>query len=503
MFDIVDRHKRAVQIVLALITLPFAFFGIDYYFRGNDTTAEVAQVGDVKVSQAEFDQSIREQQDRLRQQLGPQYDPAMFDSPEVRYQILDQLINQKLLQNKARRDALRVSDVQLSEVISSMPVFQENGHFSLERYKQLLAGQNMSQPQFEERIRQELVLSPLTDPVALGSIVARPAEERYLSLLEQQREVAIATLSPDMFAKDVKVDDAAVKTFYEGNANAFKTPEQARFEYVVLTPEAVQSQVSVDEAEEKAYYQANLKQFGQPEERSASHILIAVKPDAKPEEKEAARKKAEEIAAQAKANPASFAELAKKNSQDPGSAAQGGDLGSFQRGTMVKGFDDAVFAMKEGEIAGPISTEFGYHVIKLTGITPAKVKPFEEVRPQIEADLKRQKASTKFAAAADQFQNLVYEQSDTLQGVAKALNLKVQSSPLATRAQAQAIALGSAKFVDALFAPESLQNKRNTEAIEVGPSTLMAGRIVEYKPSTAIPFDEVKEQIRQQLVRRG
>jgi len=149
MFDIVDRHKRAVQIVLALITLPFAFFGIDYYFRGNDTTAEVAQVGDVKVSQAEFDQSIREQQDRLRQQLGPQYDPAMFDSPEVRYQILDQLINQKLLQNKARRDALRVSDVQLSEVISSMPVFQENGHFSLERYKQLLAGQNMSQPQFE------------------------------------------------------------------------------------------------------------------------------------------------------------------------------------------------------------------------------------------------------------------------------------------------------------------------------------------------------------------
>src|SRR5581483_9583010 len=384
MFDIVDKHKRAVQVVLALITLPFAFFGVDYYFRSGDTMPEVARVGDIKVTQVEFDEAMREQQERLRQQLGKNYDPAMFDSAEVRYGILEQVVNRKLLADRARKESLRVSDAQLQDVIAAMPVFQENGHFSADRYKQLLAGQNMSPVQFEDRMRQELVLGPLTDPVALGSIVSRASEERYLSLLEQQREVATATLPAEAFAKDVKVDDAAVKTFYDNNAQAFKTPEQAKFEYVVLTPDTIASQVTVDEAEAKQYYQANIKQYGQEEERSASHILIAVKPDAKPEEKEAARKKAEEIAAQAKANPAQFAELAKKYSQDPGSAAQGGDLGSFGRGTMVKGFDDAVFSMKVGDITGPVTTEFGYHIIKLNGITPAKVKPFDEVRAQIE-----------------------------------------------------------------------------------------------------------------------
>ncbi len=215
------------------------------------------------------------------------------------------------------------------------------------------------------------------------------------------------------------------------------------------------------------------------------------------------KKKADDIAAQVRANPGRFAELAKQYSQDPGSAAQGGDLGSFARGTMVKGFDDAVFGMNVGDIAGPVATDFGYHVIKLTGITPAKVRPFEEVRPQIEADIKRQKSSTKFAAAADQFQNLVYEQADSLQGVAKALNVPVQTSALVSRAQAQGIAMGSAKFVDALFSPDSVQGKRNTEAIEVAPNTLMAGRIVEYKAAAPIPYDQVKETIRQQLVRRN
>lgn len=503
MYDIVYKHKRAVQVVLALITLPFAFFGVDYYFRGADNAPEIARVGDVKVTQVEFSEAMREQTARLRQQFGANFDPAMLDNPEIRFGILDQLINQKLLQNKARKDALRVNDVQLQEVISGMPLFQENGHFSPDRYRQLLAGQNMSPVEFEERLRQELVLSPLSDPLAMGGIVARASAERYLGLLEQQREVAVATIPAEPFAKDVKVDDAAVKAFYDSNAQAFQTPEQARFEYVVLTPDAVLAQVNVDPAEVKAQYESNRRQYGQDEERAASHILIAAKPDASADEKAAAKKKADDIAAQVRANPGRFAELAKQYSQDPGSAAQGGDLGSFARGTMVKGFDDVVFGMNVGDIAGPVATDFGYHVIKLTGITPAKVRPFEEVRPQIEADIKRQKSSTKFAASADQFQNLVYEQADSLQGVGKALNVPVQTSALVSRAQAQEIAMGSAKFVDALFSPESVQGKRNTEAIEVAPNTLMAGRIVEYKAAAPIPYDQVKETIRQRLVRRN
>jgi peptidyl-prolyl cis-trans isomerase D len=361
----------------------------------------------------------------------------------------------------------------------------------------------MSPPQFEERMRQELALGALSDPIALGGIVARPIAHRYLDLVEQQREVAIAAIPADPYLRDVRIDDAAAKAHYDANQQAFTTPEQVRFEYVVLTPDVIMGQVTVDPADVKRHYETNQKQFGQPEERTASHILIAVKPDAQPEEKEAARKKAADLAAQAKAAPGKFAELAKQFSQDPGSAPQGGDLGSFPRGTMVKGFDDAVFGMSVDQISDPVLTDFGYHVIRLTGITPAKVRPFEEVRAQIEADLKKQRAGTRFAAAADQFQNLVYEQADSLQGAAKALNLAVQTSQPVGRREAQAIAMGSAKFTEALFSPESVQSKRNTEAIEVGPNTLMAGRVVEHKPAAPIPFAQAKQSIVDQLTRRA
>lgn len=504
MFDFVHHHKRIVQVVLALITLPFAFFGVDYYFRGGDSGAtDVAKVGDRKISLAEFDQTLREQQDRMRQQLGRNFDPAMFDNPEVRHSIVEQLVNQHLMLQKATQERFRVTDTQLQQFIAELPVFQENGQFSPERYRQLLQAQNMSPLMFESRLRQELTMSPLQDAVALGAIVARGSGQRYLELLEQQREIAVAVVDATGFAREVRVDDAQVKSFYDANAKAFETPEQARFEYVLLTQDALTAQVAVEPQEVRRQYDENARQYAQGEERRASHILVSVKADASDADKAAARKKAADLATQARAAPARFAELAKANSQDPGSAPQGGDLGSFARGTMVKTFDDAVFAMKPGEISDPVQSEFGYHVIKLDGVTPAKARPFEEVRAQIESDLKRQKATQKFATAADQLQNLVYEQADTLKPAGEKLGVEVKTSPLVTRTQAQALALGNAKFVQALFSPESVQGKRNTEAIEVGPNAMMAGRIVEYKPAMPRPFDEVKDEIRRQLLARG
>ena len=503
MYDFVHKHKRLTQLVLVLIALPFAFFGVDYYFQQGGSTLDVATVGGDKISQAEYADLLREQQDRMRQQMGGNFDPAILDNPEVRFALLDQLVNQRLLQSRARAEAFRVTDAQLQAFIAEIPAFQDGGRFSPERYRQVLAAQNMVPAVFEDRLRRELALAPLQDAIALGNIVARSSGERFLGLLEQQREVALHALDADAYAKDVKVDDAAVRAFYDGNDKLFMTPEQVRFEYVVLTPDGLAGQAAVEPAEVKAHYDANVASYGRPEERSASHILITVKPDAKDEEKAAARKRAEEVLAQARANPAKFADLAKQFSQDPGSAGQGGDLGSFPRGSMVKPFEDAVFGMKVGDIAGPVQSDFGYHVIKLNGITAATTRPFDEMKGQIETDLKRQRAAQKFAAAADQFQNLVYEQADSLQGVAKALNLPVQTSPLVTRTQAQAIAQGSAKFVQALFSTESLQAKRNTEAIEIGPNALMAARIVEFKPAAARPFDDVRDEIRRQLVRKA
>ncbi len=503
MFDVVYKYKRITQIVIALIALPFAFFGVDYYFRRVDAAPEVARVGGDKITQAEFAESVREQQDRARQAMGRNFDPAFFDNPEIRYSILEQLINERLLGEKARKESFRVTDAQLSQFIGSLPVFQLNGQFSPDRYRQLLASQNLAPIQFEEKLRHDLALAPLQEPVAVANIIARASSERYLGLLEQQREIAVANVEAEPFAKDVKIDDAAVKAFYDGNQQAFQTPEQIRFEYVQLTQDSLLPGISVDPAEVKKHYEENVKQYGQEEQRAAAHILIAVKPDASDADKAAAKKKAEDIAAQAKATPAKFAELAKQYSQDPGSATQGGDLGFQPRGTLEKSFEDLEWKMKVGDVAGPVQTDFGWHVIKLNSITPAKMKPFDEVKTQIETDLKRQKATQKFASAADQLQNLVYEQADSLQPAAKALSIALKTSELVTRSQAQAIALGNPKFVQALFSPESIQGKRNTDAIEIGANALMAGRVVEHKPAAPRPFDEVKEEIRRQLVHRA
>ena len=504
MYAFLDKHKRVVQIVLALLMLPFIFFGVDWYVGGAAGDDGVAKVGGQSITRREFDDALREQGDRLRQTMGRNFDPAMLDNAEVRYAVVENLVNQRLLADEASRERFRVSDEQLAQFIADLPAFQEDGKFSPERYRSLLMSQNMTPAMFEERVRRDLALAPLQEPISAGSIVARASATRYLSLVEQRREVSTALLDAAAYARDAKVDDAAVKAFYDQNPDAFRTPEQARIEYAILSVESLAAKVTVDPADVRKQYDANLASYSTPEERSAAHILVAVRPDASDADKAAARKKADEIAAQVRASPGRFAEIAKAQSQDPGSAGQGGDLGSFGRGTMVKPFEDAAFAAKAGDIVGPVQSDFGWHVIRVTGAKPATQRPFDDVKAQIEAELRRAKAQEKFLSAADQFQNLVYEQADSLEGVAKALDIPVQTTPsFVTRAQAQQLAQNSAKFAEALFSPASAQAKRNTEAIEIAPSTLIAGRIVEHKPAAPRPFDEVAAEIRRQLKRNA
>jgi peptidyl-prolyl cis-trans isomerase D len=502
MFDYLDKHKRLAQVVLGIIGMTFVFFGTYSYFQKPSAAPEVASVDGDKVTQRDFDELLREQQDRMRQSLGKNYDPAMFDSPEVRFAMVDQLVNQKLLEREARAEKLRVTDGQLQQFIAALPPFQVDGKFSPDRYRMVLSGQGMTPEMFEQKLRNDLTLAPLQEPIASANFVAGASARRYLSLLEQKREVSSATIDAAPFARDVKVDDAAIKDFYDKNKNALQTPEQAKVEYIVLSPDTLMSKVSVKPEDVKAHYDQNLRQYGAPEERSAAHILVTVKPDASDADKDAAKRKADELAAKARANPADFARLAKENSQDPGSAAAGGDLGSFTHDAMVKPFADAVFAAKTGDIVGPVLSDFGYHVIKVGAIKPAQAKPFDAVKADIEAEMKRAKAQQLFADDAEKFQNLVYEQADSLVGVGKALDVKVTETPYVTRAEIQQVAKDNPKFVAALFAPESIASKRNTDAIEVAPNTLVAGRIVDYKAAATRPLDEVKDEIRRQLTRR-
>lgn len=500
MFDAVRNNKRIVQVFLALITLPFAFFGVDSYVRSVGSEGDVAQIGDVKITQQQFQQALRDQQERLRSQMGGQLDPKMLDNPEARKAILDDLIDQRLLMLEANKKNLFASDDAIRAAIGGIDAFKIDSKFSSERYESALRAQGMTPAGFEAQLRQDLTLQQLASGLGQSGVISRTVSDRLISLQLERREVMEYRLALDSYLDKVKLADGAAQKFYDENAQQFETPEQARAEYVVLSMETIGSQLAVSEAEVKAWYDGHKDRFLQPEERRASHILIAA---ASKPEKEKAQVRAEELLKEIQKTPAAFADLAKKNSQDPGSAAKGGDLGFFGRGMMVKPFEEAAYKLREGEISGVVESDFGFHIIKVTGIHAAKEKPLAEVKAEIEDELKKTAASRKFAEAAEAFSNMVYEQSDSLKPAAEKFKLSIkQSEWLGRKPVASNGPLGNEKLLTALFTDDAVKNKRNTEAVETAPNTLVAARILEHKPSARQPFEAVKGSIETLLKRQ-
>lgn len=492
MFDAVRNNKRIVQVFLALITLPFAFFGVESYMRSSGVEGDVATIGDIKITQQQFQQTLREQQDRFRTQLGDQFDPKMFDKPEARKAILDDLINQRLLLAEASKRQMFASDDLIRRTIGSIDAFKVDGRFSTERYESALRGQGMTPAMFEAQLRQDLTLQQLAGAIGQSGIVSRTVSDRLLALQTETREILEYRLAADAYADKVRLADDAARKFYDENSKQFEKPEQAKAEYVILSMEAISAQLALTDAEIKAFYEANKNRYQQAEERRASHILVG----AETLGKDKAKAKAESLLQDIRKNPAAFAELARKNSDDPGSAAKGGDLGYFGRGMMVKAFEETTFGLKDGEISGVVESDFGFHIVKLTGIHPGKEKPLADVRAEIESELKRTVASRKFAEAAEAFSNTVYEQSESLKPVADKFKLEIkQTGWLGRKADPANGPLGNEKVINALFSADSVKNRRNTEAVEIAPNTLLAARIADYRPAELQAFEGVKVAI--------
>ena len=499
MYNFVTNNKRFIQVVLAIILLPFAFFGVDSYFRASDSTAGLATVGSYHISQGEFNQALRERQEAIQRMLEGHADAALLDNPELRFAVMEDLIRQRLLVDHALRSGMAVSDQQLQSVIGEEAGFQEGGRFSLQRYEQVLKAQGMTPAMFESRLRRELLLQHVDDAYNDSVFIPRTISDRLLRISEQQREVSQSVISPDRFLGQVKLEADAVRKYYDAHQDEFRIPEQVRVEYVTLSADALSSQFQVDPTEVSKYYEGHRSQYEVKETRQASHILISVEAGASAEAKQKARAKAEEIYDQLKRNPAQFAELAKKYSQDPGSAANGGDLGSFSRGSMVKAFDDAVFKMKVGEISPPVESQYGYHIIHLTAVKPAQVKSLDDVRGQIESELRKQLAGRKFAELADNFSNLVFEQYESLKPAAELAKSSVQQSNWISRGHADDARLNNPKLLQAIFSEDVIKNKRNTEAVETAPGVLVAARIIEHKPASVRPFAEVSAGVARKL----
>ncbi|MGH8708709.1 MAG: SurA N-terminal domain-containing protein, partial [Burkholderiales bacterium] len=489
MFGLIQKRKRLAQVVLVLLVIPFAFFGLESYTRSVGARDDVAVVNGSAITQAEFAEELRRQQDRLRAAFGADIDIAALDTTESRLALLDSLVSQRLIAGAALRGGLLVSDEQLRDTIAAVPAFQGENGFSRSNYEALLRAQNMTPQMFEARLRQDLSLAQLTDAVRGTAIVSRTVTERLEAIQAERREVQEALVAALPFVAQVKVGDAQIRAYYDANAAEFRVPERVRAEVLVLSAEALGEREPIAEAELKAAYEARASQYRVDEQRRASHILV-------PTEEEAAK-----LAAEARKSPGRFAELAKKHSQDPGSAANGGDLGFFGRGMMVPAFEQAAFRMKEGEIGAPVKSEFGWHVIRLTGVQPAKSRAFAEVRAELAAELSRQQGARRFAEAAEAFANLVYEQSDSLKPAAERFKLPLQTSGWVSRnvPTPDAGVLGSPKLLGALFADDAIKARRNTDAVEVAPNVLAAARVIEHQPESQKTFDQVRADIEQRL----
>ncbi|WP_293781307.1 SurA N-terminal domain-containing protein [uncultured Oxalicibacterium sp.] len=505
MFEYIRSHQRLMMLLLLLIVFPsFAFFGLESYMSMGDARDTVAKVDGKEITQPELDAAQREQADRMRQMFGAQFDASMLDTPEAKQEILDDLIARRVLAAEARRNALSVSDRGLQQTIGGMAgLTLPDGKFDIDRYKALLAAQGMTPAMFEARLRQDMAIQQVNAAIQTTAFAPVSLAQRLSELNEQERDAQQLLFKASEYVAQVKVTDEMLQSYYD-KSNAFNVPEQVKIEYVVLSADALASQVNVSDADIASYYEQNKTHYGVPEQRRASHILIAVDKNAPEADKQAAKAKAEKLLETLKQNPQQFAELAKKNSDDPGSAERGGDLGFFGSGMMVKPFEDAAFKLKQDEISPLVQSDFGFHIIKVTGIKAASARPLAEVKGEITKEIKKQLVAKKFAETAEVFGNTVYEQSESLKPVAEKLQLSIQSASGLTRQGNQAAGAdapyNNQRFLSALFSDDTLRNKRNTEAVEIAPNTLIAGRVAEHKPASKRPFEEVKAQVRERVV---
>lgn len=506
MFDFVRRHSKVIAGPLfLLIILAFVLVGVDGYKNMSDRGATVATVGNAKITQEEWDLAHKNEVDRLRSSV-PNLDPKLLDSAEARYSTLERLVREKVMAEAVQSSHMNTSNARLARELQQNPAIaslrKADGTLDMERYRQLAASQGLTPEGFEARVRRDLSLMQVESAVTSTAFSPKLLSDMALNAFFERREVQVLRFSPADVASKINPSDADMEAYFQANTALFQSTETANIEYVVLDLDSVKKTVSVSEADLRAYFEQNAARFSGKEERRASHILINAPKDMPGAERIKAKELAGSLLAQVRKSPETFAEVAKKNSQDGGSAPRGGDLDFFGRGAMVKPFEDAAFAMNKGEISDVVESDFGYHIIKLVDVKGAKQPSFEDVRASLEPELRAQLAQRKFAEVAEAFTNGVYEQSDSLKPVADRLKLEVKT---ASNLQRQPLPgatgpLANTKLLEAVFSADSLEKMRNTEALELGANQLVSARVVSYSPARPLAFAEVKAQVRERLV---
>jgi len=474
---------------LGAIALVFVFWGIDFK-TGTRTFA--AKVGSERISIETVQRAWQQRQSQLQQMLRDELPPDMVKSQQT--MLLDQFVQQALLKQRAERYGYRVTDAELAERVMQYPQFQVDGKFSPDRYNAMLSASGLSPTGFEAELQEGLIIDQLRNAVIESAFVAPYELDRRYAMEKQEREIDYALIPAASFAATTSITDEQVKKWYDDNKQNYLLPETVNLQYVELTRERAESRVEVTEQALKEYYEQHKDAFTTEEQRHGRHILITVGDGV---DDAAAKKKAEELSAQAKAG-ADFAQLAKDNSKDAGSAQQGGDLGLATRDVFVGPFGDALFSMTAGEIRGPVKSEFGYHVIKLEEIQTGHVKSFEEAHAELDSEYRKERAQNIFYDESQKLADLSFAALTELDSVAKQMNLEAKTVTGFTREGGGELGQEPG-VIDAAFSEDVLERRQNSPLVTIGEDRVLVLRVTDHKAAEPRPFDSVSAQIREQL----
>ena len=482
--------------VAGVIILVFAVWGIGSYFEGVSEII-VATADKIEINQQTYQQAMSDRRRRLVQMMGRNVDAELFSSTAFKRQVVEELIDTTLQNETLHASGFRISDAQLAALIQNTAVFHTDGQFDRDRYELLVQNAGMTIQGYESYQRQQGVVDQLVRGLGQSAIVSGNSIDKAWKLLDQRRIASYTTLEFDNFLDDIQVSEAAIEKEYQANLDRYFEPASIQVDYLKLSVEDLGAKLDVDEADILRMYEDNPDRYRQPGSRSVSHILLSVSPDAADAQIDQVRRSASEIVARARGGE-SFASLAEVNSDDKGSAKRGGELGVIRPGTMVKPFEDAVFAMVEGEISEPVRTQYGFHVIRLDRITESTVQSLDQVRSEIEAEVRRLRAEEQFNELAEILGSTVFEQPDSLEPAADHLGVKVMRSEWFT----QDAGTGIAEFQgvrDAAFGNEVLIDGLNSELIEIDQDNLVAVRKVDYRARRQLDLDEARPELEKRL----
>ena len=490
-------QTKLAKVILGIIIIPFALFGIDSYLSSVGINIQIASVNDEPITSRELQKTESQFIAQIKSQ-DESADPKMFENVEFKKAVLDKLITTKLVKQEIKNSGFYINDYQVGTYIAGMPEFQRDGRFSQDQYDEILKINNLTPKEFDNSIRNDLGSQQVRD--SLRKLIYTPKNkiQSLVNLAYQKRDVSIFELKQNAYKKKVDLSELALKKVYEESQSSFVRPDQVKIEFIIYSVAGIVPNIKVADDVVKDYFSNNINRYQAAQQRRAKHILFTLRSGMTESETKEIKTSALSVLKKVRKNPKSFNKIAEKYSQDSESAKNGGDLGFFSRGDMTSAFEDQVFKMSKNQISDLVKTEFGYHIVMLTDIKGEEVK-FESVKNQIKGELLFNIALAEYGSNAEDFSNIIYEQSENLQKAANKFDLQIQNSEWLSFEDAKKF-FNNEAFAQAIFDKDAIAEKRNIAAIEASPNNLVAARVIDYRPSSPKPFEEVEATIKDFIV---